>query len=259
MTTTVSACPACGAAATGRFCSSCGATIAGSECPECSTPLSAGARFCHRCGANALGSGRGFGKTGDAALPWAIAAIALVALTALIAGQQFRGARAASEAEVPLGAPTTADGVVRGPDISQLTPAQRAELLFDRVMSLDESGQTDSVRFFAPMAIAAYQMVGSLDIDQRYDLGRVGIVAGLSELARAQADTILSRHSDHLLGLSLAIGAALLDGDATRERALKQRLLAVQARELAKDLPEYRKHRSDIAEAVGIARSERRN
>lgn len=191
----------------------------------------------------------------DSALPWAVAAIALVALTALVAGRNFRGARASVDQPVATAdVEPPADGVVRGPDISTLTPRQRAESLFDRIMRLSESGKTDSVRFFAPMAIAAYQMLDSLDTDERYDLGRVGLVSGLSELARAQADTILARHPRHLLGLALGISAARMERNRTAESALEQRLLAAEKSELATGREEYFRHRADIDDALAAAR-----
>ena len=252
MTTPPITCPACGAGATGRFCSVCGATLGGGPCPECSTSLSAGARFCHRCGASAV-AGSAPRKPADSALPWAVAAIALVALTALVAGQQFRGSRTSADAAATA-APLTSDGVVRAPDISQLTPGQRAEALFDRIMRLSEAGQTDSVRFFAPMAIAAFQMLDPLDADQRYDLGRIGIVTGLTELARAQSDTILASNPNHLLGLSLAIATARIERDRVEERSLERRLLAAQSTEMSSNLAEYQRHRADIAEAVSAAK-----
>jgi len=256
---TPTTCPACGAASIGRFCSSCGATLAGETCPECSTVLSPGARFCHRCGATTAVRGVSRSRGPDSALPWAVAAIALVALTALVAGQNFRGARVATEQAAANGVVETPpdDGVVRGPDISRLSPRERAESLFDRIMRLSESGRIDSVRFFAPMAIAAYQMLDSLDTGQRYDLGRVGIVSGLSELARAQADTILAREPRHLLGLALAISAARLGRDRTAQSSLERRLLAAEKSELATNREEYLRHRVDIADAIAAARQQR--
>ena len=248
--TTPIACPSCGVEATGRFCSSCGATVTGGQCPECNTVLASGVRYCHRCGAS-VSSTRTPSKSGDSAIAWAVAAIALVALTALIAGRQFRG-RTVAEA-TPLGAPSVADGIVRAPDISQLTPAQRAEALFDRMMRLNDAGEPDSVRFFAPMAIAAYQMIEPLDDDQRFDLGRIGIMTGLVELARAQSDTILSKSSSHLLGLMLGISAAETEKNEKAAKELRTRLLAVRSTELAKNLPEYQRHRSEIAEAIAKA------
>lgn len=253
-TPTSTTCPACGALSVGRYCSSCGATLAGTACPECSTVLSPGARFCHRCGASATAD-RSRARTVDTALPWAVAAIALVALTALVAGRNFRGARAVTDPTmVSAEAEPVMGGIVRGPDISTLSPRERAESLFERLMRLDESGKADSVRFFAPMAIAAYQMLDTLGPDDRYDLGRIGIVTGLTELARAQADTMLASNPRHLLGLILGILAARVEQNGTTASALERRLLAAERSELASSRPEYLRHRADIDAALVIAR-----
>ena len=168
----------------------------------CAAPLTAGARFCHRCGtpagATAAGS-RGFAGV----LPWAVAAIALVALIALVVGQRF-GARGNSLAQPSADAGATASPAMpRAPDISQLTPEQRAERLYDRIMTESEAGNIENVRSFMPMAVAAYEMLPPLTLDQRYDLGRIGQVGGDAALARAQADTILRARPTHLLGLIL--------------------------------------------------------
>jgi hypothetical protein len=54
-------------------------------------------------------------------------------------------------------------------------------------MTEHEAGRQDAVRSFLPMARAAYEMIGPLNLDQRYDLGRLGEVGGDTALARAQA------------------------------------------------------------------------
>src|SRR5262249_61513516 len=97
-----------------------------------------------------------------------------------------------------------AGGAGRPPDISSMSPAERAVRLYDRVMMAHERGRADSVQLFAPMAIAAYQQLDSLDLDARYDLGRIAAVSGDQSLAKAEADTILARQPTHLLGLILA-------------------------------------------------------
>ena len=77
--------------------------------------------------------------------------------------------------QTPLGGPGPDAAVtpVRAPDISQLSPQERAERLYRRVMLLEQQGKTDSVLFFAPMAIDAYRMLGSLNPQQQSDLGRI--------------------------------------------------------------------------------------
>jgi hypothetical protein len=263
-TTTTSTCPACGSPAEGRFCATCGAPI-DAPCRACGTSLTPGARFCHHCGtsATAAASGQPLESRGSNALPWVVASIALVALVALVAAQRFSAATAtrldapvnalpqAQLGEIPTDAPPQ-----RGPDISRMTPRERADRLFDRIMALHERGRTDSIQFFAQMAIPAYQMVEPLDLDARYDMGRIGEVAGLAPFARAQADTILRASPTHLLGLVLAIRSSRLLGSEPEARAFERRLVAAADAELAKNLIEYQRHRADIDAALAVARIE---
>ena len=198
-------------------------------------------------------------------LPWAVAAIALVALIALVVGQRF-GARRnpAPEAIVdagvpPSGAPGDPVGAMpRAPDISQLTPEQRAERLYDRIMKEVEAGRTENVKTFMPMAIAAYEMLAPLSLDQRYDLGRIGEVGGDTALARAQADTILASRPTHLLGLILKGKVARLEGNDSRARDADAKLLAAESRERTAGLQEYLSHKTDIDAAVASARAARK-
>jgi hypothetical protein len=222
----------------------------------CEAPLTPGAKFCHRCGTPARAGAIAPGladRSFDRALPWAVAGIALVALVALIAGQRFRATSASispsAQQETPL-----APAASRPPDISSLTPAEAAARLYNRVTGAHERGQEDTVRAFAPMAIAAFQMLDALDTDQRYDLGRVASLAGDSNLARAQADTILALNRNHLLGLILAANAAHLRKDAAAERDYYRRLTAAAPAERAKRLPEYVTHDNDITVALDIAK-----
>ena len=269
-------CARCGTSSTGNFCANCGAPRDGARCGGCSSLLTAGAKFCHRCGlaagaqgATGMTSGAPSGaRTAAAALPWGIAAVALLALVAYVGGQQFGRARGGAldapsnalpvpgldDRGIGQGAPGAGGGAMRAPDISRMSPEERAARLYDRVMALSEAGKRDSVMFFSPMALTSYQMLDSLNLDQRYDLGRIGEVSGSPERARAQADTILQRAPTHLLGLILAANAAGMRGDAAAQRAFQQRLLAAQQSELAKQLPEYQAHQADVTAGIAEAR-----
>lgn len=266
-------CAVCSTPGSGRFCSNCGAPLQSASCAGCGAELSPGARFCHNCGrtiANSPASGVASPvKRGGVAssLPWIVAAIALVTLLAFFAGNAFNSKRGSTldapqnalpqaglDDRIPMGAVAPEGGTVRGPDISQLSPQERADRLFNRVMLLGSQGKTDSVLFFAPMAINAYQMLGPLNADQRYDLGRIAEVAGALPLARAQADTILRENPRHLLGLLLGAKVATLTNDASARKSFESRLLSAYEAETAKRLPEYERHADDLTNGIAAAR-----
>jgi hypothetical protein len=216
-----------------------------------------GAHFCHRCGLP-VGAAAPKGERPAASalsLPWIVAAIAMLALVALVAGQRFGANRSDVAGGVATDAPAEAiPQGTRAPDISRLTPSERAMRLYDRLMAYNEAGKQDSLRIFAPMAIAAYEMLGTLDLDGRYDLGRIGEISGDVTLAAAQADTILRQYPNHLLGLILAAHAARLRNRADDERRDYQRLVAAEPTERPKQLPEYITHDRDIVTALDEAR-----
>jgi len=143
---------------------------------------------------------------------------------------------------------------IRAPDISSLSPQERADRLYNRVMTLASQGKTDSVLFFAPMALTAYQMLSPLNPDQRYDMGRIGEVAGALPLAKAQADTILRENPNHLLGLILEARLATLAGDSTQLHSYERRLITAEKAETAKKREEYLRHQDDITNALQQAR-----
>jgi Double zinc ribbon len=258
-------CPACGVAATGRYCANCGAPLAGATCASCTAELSPGAKFCHRCG-TAVGSAAPLSRQSRTnALPWIVAALAFLALFAMAAGRGFNAHRGSaidgSQNALPQvglddrGVATDDQSAgVRAPDISSLSPEERADRLYNRVMILASQGKIDSVQFFAPMALTAYQMLSPLNADQRYDMGRIGEVVGALPLAKAEADSILRENPNHLLGLILEARLATLAGDTTQLRLYERRLIAAQKAELAKKRVEYVRHEDDITNALAQAR-----
>ena len=143
----------------------------------------------------------------------------------------------------------------RAPDISQMSPTERADRLFQRVMEYVAAGKSDSVQFFAPMAIQSQLALEPLDAHRRYDLGLLGMVSGDAVMARAQSDTILAAQPDHLLGLILAMRTAGMQLDSAARGRAASRLLQVVDRERAKGLAEYTEHDPDITAAVREART----
>ena len=229
-------------------------------CSECGTALNPGARFCHNCGVAITGRGAGVpagggaaGSSGSKALIWGVptvAVIAVIIVSAIQAGSdQPRGAAEGGSMN---------PDAVRAPDISSMTPAERADRLFDRVMRLSSEGKADSAAFFGPMALGALEALAPLDLHRRFDVGRIALVIGDITLAKAQADTILAQNPTHLLGLSLAARAADARGSTAAANDFRRRLLAAEAAEKARALPEYTDHAGEIAAALSEARSANR-
>ena len=197
------------------------------------------------------------------ALPWIVAALAFLALFAMAAGRGFT-ARPSSTVDGSQNAlpqaglddrvASTDDGGVRAPDISSMSPQERADRLYNRVMTLATEGKVDSVQFFAPMALIAYRDLAPFNADERYDMGRIGEVAGALPFAKAQADSILLGNPNHLLGLILEARLATIAGDTTQLHMYERKLLAAQKTELASNRDEYTRHQDDISNALRQAR-----
>ncbi len=208
-------------------------------------------------------------------LPWGVALVAMVALVAYFAGQNFGAAKgsaidgssnslatsaidgqagAAPAAGGPEGAPPlNAQGM---PDLNKMTPNESASRLYIRAMTAAENGQADTlVSFFATMAVAAHGMIDKMTIDERYHMGRVAELAKDLPTMRAQADTILAEQQSNLLGLVLAARAARVAGDAAGERTYSRLLVQVADKELARANEDYQQHRTEIDRAVAEAKN----
>ena len=220
-------------------------------CSDCGTQLNPGARFCHNCAAPVGGRAEpAAGATTDTskALRWGVPVVAFLALLVLSA-IQFGSRAPAPSPGMPIGS-----GPIAAPDISSMSPEERADRLFNRVMRLSSEGKSDSAAFFGPMAMGALSALTPLDAHRRYDLGLVALVIGDVRAAAAQADSILAQRKTHLLGLSLAARAADARNDRTAARDLRKRLLAAESAEKTSGLQEYKDHEPDVAAAISLAR-----
>jgi hypothetical protein len=135
-----------------------------------------------------------------------------------------------------------------------MSPEERADRLFNRVMSMWSEGKRDSAQFFAPMAMAAIGSLTPLDAHRRYDLGLVSLVAGDPAIAKAQSDSILRERPQHLLGLLLGVRAAESRGDSAVAREMRARLVNAEKSERASGLREYTDHDADLRAAIDEAR-----
>lgn len=207
-------------------------------CHSCGAALTASARFCHKCGAAADQEPV---ASWTAGVPWAIAGAAVGALIAVFV---LREQGAASREQG--GAEGASGSVLPAPDISQMSPEERASRLFDRVMRLVQENRADSVRFFAPMALQAYAQLPALDLDARFHIGLLSLARGDGAGALAQADTIRRSVRTHLFPLILRAHALEARGDSAGARRAYAEFLRLETAERARARPEYADHATTL-------------
>ncbi len=88
----------------------------------------------------------------------------------------------------------------RAPDISNLSPRERFDRLYQRVMTAAETGDSITVAQFIPMALGSYSMLDSVNADAQYHAGMLNIIVGEYPAANALADTIEINAPGHLFG-----------------------------------------------------------
>ena len=211
------------------------------NCHACGAALTSTARFCHKCGAQLSGAQ---GSGWRAGLPWGVAGAALGALLTVLAlrlgaGSKEQGAGDAPEATAPR-------SQLPAPDISQMSPEERATRLYNRVMTLHTQGKADSAAFFLPMALQAYAMLPALDVDARYHMGILDLTGGNAAAALAQADTIRRAVRTHLFGFMLRARALDLQRDAAGARRAYADFLRNEAAERTRQRPEYGEHAQNL-------------
>jgi hypothetical protein len=153
------------------------------------------------------------------------------------------GTPAASAAgTVPAGGET---GMV-APDISQLTPKERFDRLYNRVMQAAQSGDQATMTRFMPMALGAYEMLDSVDADARYHAALLRVHNGDIPGSRALGDSILAAQPGHLLGyVVLGTTARWAKDEAALAKAYRE-FVAHYDTEMKANRREYGEHRTSI-------------
>ncbi|NOT07657.1 MAG: zinc ribbon domain-containing protein [Gemmatimonadales bacterium] len=206
-------------------------------CPRCGAAASD--RFCGKCGAELLGGPAPVSRPGIIA-PLAVAGVALVVL--LIVLVVPRGP--SSGGAPPVGADAVAPGEGTPPDLSTMSPRERFDRLYNRVMRAAEAGDAPTMTQFSPMAFQAYQQLDTVDADAQYHAAVLFLhVRSDSRSALALADSILRTSPGHLLGILIQGTAAGMTGDSAALRRSSRAFLGAWDKELAADRPEYRDHR----------------
>ncbi|MEO8636974.1 MAG: zinc ribbon domain-containing protein [Gemmatimonadales bacterium] len=213
-------------------------------CPACSAPLTPGAKYCHRCG-RAIATDRARERNAWI-FAWTMVAVALGVIVYYV---QTKDANATGPDMANAGTSTGADSPGgQPPDISQMTPRERFLRLHDRIMSAADKGDSATVTRFSPMALSAYGMLDSFDVDVRYHAGAIHLRLGDVAAARALADTIGREAPDNLLASLLLAEAAQVGSDPAGYDKARKSFLAHFDAQIRLNRPEYTEHRSMLDE-----------
>ncbi|NOT06696.1 MAG: zinc-ribbon domain-containing protein [Gemmatimonadales bacterium] len=216
-------------------------------CAACGTQLTPGAKFCHRCGAATAAAGSGTGRERTA---WIIAgAMGLLALLAVA----WRAGTV--QPTVPdmgnagnVGASGASPLAGRAPDISNLTPRERFDRLWERIIRAAEGGDSTTIIQFTPMALGAYAQLDTVDADARYHAAMIRLTIGDFASAEALADTILRQAPGHLFGFVIRGESADRQNQTPALNQSYRDFLAHYDAELRAGRPEYADHTPIIAD-----------
>lgn len=179
-------------------------------------------------------------------LPWVLAAVAgatLLVLLIVVLARREPGAQPVAAASAPF-AGAGGNGAI--PDISQMTPRERFDALYNRIMAAAESGDNATVTRFSPMALQAYDMLDSVDADARYHLALLKVHTGDTRAVAALADTILANQPGHLFGYMIRGAIARFQKDDAGLKKAYADFLAHYDAEMKAGRVEYSEHERSV-------------
>lgn len=224
-------CSQCGASGTGKFCRQCGAALAAASIAN--DAVRARERRA-----------------------WSAAVGALVILAGAVAWAALRRPAANATQEAQAAAPLSEEGTP--PDLSTMSPRERFDRLYNRVMRASEQGDSATVRRFSPMAFLAYEQLDTVDADARYHVAvlRLHVQADTAAALRL-ADSIALTAPRHLFVFLIRGTAGRLAGDPRLLARANADFLAAWDAEIQEARPEYRDHQTMLDRYREMARSSR--
>jgi hypothetical protein len=174
-----------------------------------------------------------------------MAGAALVGLLAVILVMIFRDSpRAISEPE--MASATAAPGGDAPPDISNMSPRERFNRLYNRVMRAAQAGDEETVTRFTPMALMAYGQLDTVDADARYHAALIKVHTGEVDGSRALGDTILVQSPGHLFGYVVRGTVARFRKDEKELSRAYAGFLKRYDEEIKLERPEYSEHQTSL-------------
>jgi hypothetical protein len=132
------------------------------------------------------------------------------------------------------------------PDISNMSPQERFNRLYNRVMQAAPSGDEATVTRCTPMALMAYAQLDTIDADARYHAALLKVHTGDVEASRALADTILTKNPGHLFGYIIQGTVARFRKDEKAIDRAYSGFLKHYDGEMKAGRPEYQEHRTSL-------------
>ncbi len=134
------------------------------------------------------------------------------------------------------------------PDISALSPRERFNRLYNRVMQAAQSGDEATVARFTPMALGAYAQLDTVDADARYHAALIKVHSGEVDASRALGDSILAETPGHLFGYMVQGMVARFRKDPKALDGAYAGFFKHYDAEMKAGRPEYQDHRTSIDE-----------
>jgi hypothetical protein len=199
-----------------------------------------------------VGSGARGGAPDSERKAWVAAGALCVVLVAAIVYQVSNAASGPAAPDMANAGTSTgvpgAGASGPAPDISTMTPRERFDRLFNRIMQAAERRDSAEVERFTPMALGAYQQLDTQDPDARYHAAVLHMQVGNFAAARALADTILVQAPPHLFVSVIRGEVAKLQGDSAELRRAQREFLRHYDAEKAARRVEYLEHEPVIEE-----------
>jgi len=177
--------------------------------------------------------------------PWLIAGAALAATLAMLLVMVARDSKGAAP-RPPVAVSEQPEAGETPPDISNMSPRERFNSLYNRVMRAAQSGDEATVTRFTPMALMAYAQLDSIDADARYHAALLKVHTGEVDGTRALADTILARDPGHLFGYVVRGTVARFRKDEKELTRAYSGFLKRYDQEIKLSRPEYSEHKTSL-------------
>ena len=237
-------CSRCGKPTSGNFCQHCGASLAPGFCTQCGEALTLESEFCSKCGAQKGSVAAGGVATGGGSsqTKWVVPAGILVAAVAISLVFLLRINNGGST----VGLPPQGVNAAALPDLSQMTPRERFDRLYNRVMQAAEQGDAATMQQFSPMALSAYDMLEEVDTDARYHAALLRLHTGDVPGSAILADSIEAKTPNHLFGFIIGGTLAKWQNDPAALAQVYTEFLAAYDEEIAAGRPEYTEHERSI-------------